>query len=105
MKSSNFNIRIGVKSQQTKRLNVPLIDPELVIHTLTRWQMEGKQSNPKELDFLIKHTLRTLVKKGNIQALGLLGFNANPDIKITAFHIDNCLILNTFSQCRAFGFE
>jgi 3-methyladenine DNA glycosylase AlkC len=46
--------------------------------------MEGKQSNSKELDFLIKHTLRTLVKKGNIQALGLLGFNANPDIKALA---------------------
>ncbi|SHE19373.1 DNA alkylation repair enzyme [Bathymodiolus brooksi thiotrophic gill symbiont] len=83
------NTRYVVRSVANHLNDIAKIDPELVIHTLTRWQMEGKQSNPKELDFLIKHTLRTLVKKGNIQALDLLGFNANPDIKITAFHIEN----------------
>ena len=83
------NTRYVVRSVANHLNDIAKIDPDLVIHTLTRWQIEGRQSNPKELDFLIKHALRTLVKKGNIQALGLLGFNANPDIKINAFQVKN----------------
>ena len=83
------NTRYVVRSVANHLNDIAKIDPKLVICTLTRWQIEGKQRNSKELDFLIKHALRTLVKKGNIQALDLLGFNANPNIKINAFHIKN----------------
>lgn len=46
-------------------------DPKLVIETLKRWNSEGKQ-DIKEMDFIISHSLRTLVKDGNKDALKLL---------------------------------
>ncbi len=52
--------------------------PDVVIDILKNWNI-GKT---KELDWVIKHSLRTLVKKGDTGALELLGFNKNPRIKI-----------------------
>ena len=56
-------------------------DPDLVLDTLTRWQGEGRQ-NAKELDWMTRHSLRTLVKQGHPRAMETLGFRANPKIKI-----------------------
>ena len=61
--------------------DITKIDPKLVIDTLNRWQVSEKQ-NEKEMAFIIKHSLRTLVKKGNKDALKLLGFGAKPDITV-----------------------
>lgn len=51
-------------------------DRELVVKTLKRWHKE-KTQNPLELDWLTRHALRTLVKRGDVQALGLLGYTAH----------------------------
>lgn len=61
--------------------DISKIDPKLVVDTLSRWQKSKKQSE-KEMAFIIKHSLRTLVKKGDKNALKLLGYGAKPDIKI-----------------------
>ncbi|MEM7738604.1 MAG: DNA alkylation repair protein, partial [Deinococcota bacterium] len=58
------------------------LDPELVLATLKRWQAEGKQ-NDKEMTFICKHALRTLIKQGHQEALGLIGFGGAPDITIS----------------------
>ncbi len=57
-------------------------DPELVIVTLTRWQKEGNQDQ-KELDWITKHALRTLIKKGNQDALQLIGFGRADGCRVT----------------------
>ena len=57
-------------------------NPQLVVDTLIRWQKLGKQ-NPSELDWMARHALRTLVKKGDKAALALLGFHDQPDIKVS----------------------
>lgn len=49
------------------------IDPDLTLSTLLRWKKSGKQ-RPDEMDYLIRHALRTLVKQGHPKALELLGF-------------------------------
>lgn len=64
--------------------DISKIDPDLVLESLTQWQ-KGKQQNKKELNFMTKHALRTLVKQGNMDALGLLGFGGKPDIQVTTF--------------------
>jgi 3-methyladenine DNA glycosylase AlkC len=53
------------------------IDPSLVVRTLRCWQQEGKQSSP-EFAWLMRHTLRTLVKRGDQSALALLGYHSVP---------------------------
>ena len=57
------------------------IEPGLVVKTLKRWQKAGEQDE-KEMQFIVKHSLRTLVKEGNMDALKLLGFKA-PQVTVT----------------------
>ena len=47
------------------------IDPQLVIATARRWSGKPDDTTPK----VIRHGLRTLVKQGNPEALGLLGYS------------------------------
>lgn len=49
-------------------------DPQLVVDTLTCWHKE-KTQNPLELNWLTRHALRTLVKRGDVKALALLGYS------------------------------
>ncbi|NET73974.1 MAG: DNA alkylation repair protein, partial [Sphaerospermopsis sp. SIO1G2] len=49
-----------------------------------RWQESGRQGE-KEMGFIIRHSLRTLVKQGDVAALGLLGFGETPEITIAKF--------------------
>lgn len=59
--------------------------PGLVIKALKRWKKEGVQSM-KELNYITRHSLRTLVKDGNIEALKLLGYSSG-EIKVQNFSI------------------
>lgn len=56
-------------------------DPELVLSTLGRWRTEGKQA-VAELDWMERHALRTLVKKGHVGALERLGYRASPEVSV-----------------------
>lgn len=86
------NTRFVVRSVANHLNDITKIDADIVIKTLKKWQTEGRQTNQKELDFLIKHALRTLVKKGHAQALNLLGFHSSLNLKISHFHIKNSQI-------------
>ena len=61
--------------------DIAKIDALLVIETLKQWQTSNKQE-PKEMDFIINHALRTLVKKGDEEALALLGYGKSPAINV-----------------------
>ncbi len=67
--------------------DISKIDPTLVVNTLTRWEKEGKQSLP-EMKYIINHSLRTLVKRGNELALEFLGYNLNPVLMIKNLKVD-----------------
>ena len=66
--------------------DISKIDASLVIATLKRWKASNKQDE-QEMNFIIAHALRTLVKNGNIEALSLLGYKENPLVKIEDFKI------------------
>lgn len=51
--------------------------PELVVETATRWSQNADTRK------LVRHALRTLVKKGNPDALALLGFAAPAGIELS----------------------
>lgn len=61
--------------------DIAKVNPDLVIDTLTRWKETGRQQ-PAEMDFIIEHACRTLIKNGNTQALALLGYGEAPEIEI-----------------------
>lgn len=56
-------------------------NPDLVVRTLQMWKTEGRQ-NPKELEWITRHALRTSIKKGHAGALQLLGFQPNPKLRL-----------------------
>ena len=61
-------------------------NPKLVIQTLKKWRKSKKQKT-EEMDYLTRHSLRTLIKKGNPEALSLLGYKAKAKISISKFKI------------------
>lgn len=61
--------------------DVSKLEPELAVETLRRWRDEGRQT-PEETEYITRHALRTLVKKGESGALELLGFAADPDVNV-----------------------
>jgi 3-methyladenine DNA glycosylase AlkC len=85
------NTRFVVRSVANHLNDIAKIDADLVVQTLKKWQSQNQQNN-KEFDFLVKHSLRTLIKQGNLDALSLLGFQAKPNISITNFKIKKSTI-------------
>ncbi len=61
-------------------------NPTVVLETLKRWKTQRKQS-ATELNWMTRHSLRTLVKQGNADALHLLGFHSNSQIIVSDFEL------------------
>lgn len=55
--------------------------PDLVLQTLKSWK-ESQLQSPSEMNFILKHSLRTLVKNGNKEALALMGFGDSQHISL-----------------------
>lgn len=56
--------------------------PAIVIDRLQNWKSAGQQDK-NELQWISRHALRTLVKKGDPSALKFLGFRTNPKITVS----------------------
>lgn len=66
--------------------DISKINSSLTLETLKRWQDSQKQ-NPKEMDFLKNHALRTLIKKGHKETLEFLGIKHDVKIDLSEFKI------------------
>jgi len=77
------NTRYVTRSVANHLNDIAKIDAPLVIETLKRWKASSTQ-NPKEMEFILAHSLRTLVKDGNLDALELLGYRSNPNIIVSS---------------------
>jgi 3-methyladenine DNA glycosylase AlkC len=63
-------------------------EPDLVIDMLTQWSSEPEPVDER----MVRHALRTLIKKGNPGALALLGFTTEPDVTVNQFTCQPCQI-------------
>lgn len=66
--------------------DISKIDPILVIEILKKWKNSNKWN---DLDYIISHWTRTLVKLGDKKTLEFLGYSSNPEIKVKNFKINN----------------
>jgi len=82
------NTRYVTRSVANHLNDIAKIDASLVVATLKRWKCSNKQK-PKEMDYMINHALRTLVKQGNEDALALLGYAKKPNIEVSDFVVKN----------------
>ncbi len=60
-------------------------EPAVVIETLRQWQKMGKQDQ-RELTWMTKHALRTLIKQGHPDTLTLLGYDST-DYSVQSFAV------------------
>ncbi len=66
--------------------DISKINPELTLMTLKIWQQSGKQ-DPKEMEYITNHSLRTLIKQGYKNAITYLNFSIEPEVTISDFTI------------------
>jgi hypothetical protein len=62
--------------------DISKLDPALTLNTLKAWHKEKEQAS-KELNWMTRHALRTLVKQGDSSALALLGYHNKPAITVS----------------------
>ena len=56
--------------------------PQVVLGLLQRWQGEDVDAGREESRWITRHALRTLLKKGNPDALELLGYSSQPAVTV-----------------------
>lgn len=74
--------------------DISKIDPDVALETISKWQKSGKQK-PEEMDYIVRHALRTLVKQGNPKAMKLLGFHHDPRISVSKLVVPKQVKMNT----------
>ena len=74
--------------------DISKIDPAIALGTIEKWQQSGKQK-PGEMDYIIRHSLRTLVKQGNPGAMKLLGLHHDPRVSLSKFRVPKQVRMNT----------
>ena len=82
------DVRYVTRSVANHLNDISKIEPMLVLNTLSKWKKSKKQ-NDKEMEYIISHSLRTLVKKGHKETLEFLGYNYSPKIELSNFVIEN----------------
>ena len=78
--------RYVTRSVSNHMNDIAKIEPDVVVKTLTQWKKEGRQS-VDELDWMTRHSLRTLLKQGHKGALELLGYDCDPQITLERFSL------------------
>jgi hypothetical protein len=66
--------------------DVSKIQPDKVVEILRKWQASGKQEE-KEMQYIISHATRTLVKRAHGPTLNLLGYGTDVNISVRDFII------------------
>jgi 3-methyladenine DNA glycosylase AlkC len=61
--------------------DISKVDPGQALSTLARWEESGSQ-RPAEMAFIVKHALRTLVKRGHAGALSFLKYSPDPQVTL-----------------------
>lgn len=74
-------------------------NPDVVVETLRKWQ----QNQNGETRWLIQHASRTLVKQGHREALALLGYPANPRLRVENLGLDRPVV--RLGESLGFTFE
>jgi 3-methyladenine DNA glycosylase AlkC len=74
--------------------DISKINADLVLDTVVRWQESGAQ-HPKEMAFIIRHALRTLIKQGNPRALALIGYATTSAVQVSGVVVPRTVALNT----------
>lgn len=78
--------RIVTRSVANHLNDISKIDSNLVLKILRKWKESSKQDE-KEMEYIINHSLRTLIKQGDKNTMEFLGFSSSPRVCILNFNL------------------
>ncbi len=81
------NTRYVTRSVANTLNDISRLDPALAVDTANVWLAAASQ-HPEELEWMVRHSLRTLVKDNNTAALGLLGYPADPQFSVSGARLN-----------------
>lgn len=81
--------------------DIAKIKPDLVLDTLAKWK-KSQQQHENEMNFIIKHALRTLIKNGHPEALAMLGYGDSSQLSIHSLQYDEKVAIG---ESLHFSFE
>jgi 3-methyladenine DNA glycosylase AlkC len=83
-----FDPELYVRKSVCNHLNDIAKDhPELVVKILARWQKEAGQEHAAKIDWIVRRSLRTLIKQGHSGALKLIGVSRDAQIEFARFKV------------------
>lgn len=82
------NTRYVTRSVANNVNDLSKSDPDLVLDTLGQWRKQSTQSSD-ELEWMIRHGLRTMVKQGHPQALEFLGYPSKPVFSVSKVSVSD----------------
>jgi 3-methyladenine DNA glycosylase AlkC len=83
-----FDSELYVRKSVSNHLNDIAKDhPEYVIRLLKKWSEQAGDKHREKIDWIIKRSLRTLIKDGNPAALKLVGVSTKANIKVKGLKI------------------
>lgn len=74
--------------------DISRIAPDLAMRTLARWKKTGRQT-PEEMDYIIRHALRTLIKHGNPEAMKMIGLHHSPPVSVSKLTVPKRVEMDT----------
>ena len=99
-----FDPSLYVRKSVANHLNdISKDHPLYVIALLKRWKKEAGQEHALKIDWIIRRSLRTLIKEGDHRALKLIGVSSQAEIKINDVTIQQKKI--HLGERLAFQFE
>jgi 3-methyladenine DNA glycosylase AlkC len=88
LENLKYDHELYVRKSVANHLNDIAKDhPQLVIDTLKRWKKTSPAAQIKNIDWILRHSLRSLIKAGNPGALQLIGATANTKIHLSSLKI------------------
>lgn len=83
LENLKYDDELYVRKSVANHLNdISKDHPELMLKTVQRWMKEAPASKQKNIQWIVRHSLRTLLKKGNPEALKILGYQTKSEVKV-----------------------
>lgn len=83
-----FDEELYVRKSVANHLgDIAKVDPDLVLNLLGRWKQGAGQEHKSKIEWLLRHSLRSLIKKGHVGSLALLGLSQEIAVEIKQFKI------------------
>jgi 3-methyladenine DNA glycosylase AlkC len=83
-----FDEELYVRKSVANHLNdISKHHPELTVHTIVSWEKNCPTEHQKKIEWIKRHSLRTLIKKGNPKALKLMGASGEMKAKVSEIRL------------------